>query len=271
MINDGNSGVPKPATAARIYDYYLGGTHNFVADRLAAKAMTEMFPYVPAMARTGRAFMRRTVRHLTDLGLRQFLDIGSGIPTEGNVHEIAQGAVPECRVVYVDLDPTAVAESMELLEGNERAIAVRGDVCEPERILGHPQVNELLDFSRPIGLLLSAVLHFAPDDTAYSAVRRFVAALAPGSHVVISHAVTDSEDDEGLRRLRIAQALYQKQTATPFMLRTRADVLGFFDGLELIDPGLVWLPSWRPEPEDPTDFTDDPPQCRGVGGIGRVM
>ena len=260
----------KPATAARIYDYHLGGTHNFPADRAAAKVIAERFPLVPAMARTNRAFLRRAVRYLTNAGIRQFLDIGSGIPTEGNVHEVAQENTPEARVVYVDIDPVAVSESLDILQGNDRATAISGDLRQPQAILDHPQVSKLLDFNQPIGLLLGAVLHFVPDDAvARAAVDRLVGALVPGSYLVVSHAASDNphlnQDDA-----KLAQDLYKRQTTSPFQLRTRPEVEQFFAGLELVEPGVVWLPEWRPAPGDPVDFGDDPSRCGGFAGVGRL-
>ena len=260
----------KPATAARIYDYHLGGTHNFAADRAAAKVIAERFPLVPAMARTNRAFLRRAVRFLTDAGIRQFLDIGSGIPTEGNVHEIAQENAPEARVVYVDIDPVAVAESQDILEGNDRATAISGDLRQPQAILDHPQVSKLLDFGQPIGLLLGAVLHFVPDDAvARASVDRLVGALVPGSYLVVSHAAADNphldQDDA-----KLAEDVYKRQTTSPFQLRTRSQIEQFFTGLELVEPGVVWLPEWHPAPGDPVDFLDEPARCGGFAGVGRL-
>jgi len=254
----------KPATAARIYDYHLGGTHNFPADREAAKAITAMFPHVPAIARTNRALLRRVVRHLAAAGVEQFLDVGSGIPTEGNVHEVA----PDARVVYVDIDPVAVAEGQEILEGNARAKAVRGDLLDPESIVAHSQVRAVLDFDRPVAVLLFAVLHFVTDTTqAQDVVRRLLSTVAPGSYLAISHAA--SEVDLGAD-LATAQGVYRKQTATPFAVRSRSEVQGFFEGLDLLDPGLVWLPEWRPEPEDPADFVAEPSRSGGLTGVARL-
>jgi hypothetical protein len=258
----------KPATAARIYDYHLGGTHNFPADRAAAQAVTERFPLTPAIARTGRAFLRRAVRYLSENGVRQFLDIGSGIPTVGNVHEIAQRIDPRSRVVYVDIDPVAVSESLEILEGNAGATAIRADARTPQAVLGHPQVRRLLDFDEPVGLLLCAVLHFVPDDAeARSAVDQLLAAVPAGSHLVVSHAGT--EDPGPADGVAIIQDVYKRQTATPFAMRTRAQVTAFFDGLELVEPGVVWSPQWRPEPDDPADFLDAPALSVGLCGVGR--
>jgi hypothetical protein len=263
---------PKPATAARIYDYHLGGTHNFPADRAAGQAVAERNPLVPAMARTNRAFLRRAVAYLTEAGIRQFLDIGSGIPTEGNVHEIAQRIAPDARVAYVDIDQVAVMESLEILDGNDHATAIRADLCHPEVILDHPQTHALIDFDQPIALLLCAVLHFVPDDaTALAAVTHLRKALPPGSYLVISHAAAFETtqqraaiDDE----VKVVQGVYEKRTATPFRLRTRAEVATFFEGLTMVEPGLVWLPQWRPTADDPQDFVDDPSRSIGLGGVG---
>jgi hypothetical protein len=264
-----NPGIDqKPATAARIYDYHLGGTHNFPADRAAAQAVTERFPQTPAVARAARAFLRRSVRFLADSGMRQYLDIGSGIPTVGNVHEIAQGVAPESRVVYVDIDPVAVSESLELLEGNPNATAIRADVRTPGAVLGHPEVRRLLDFDQPMVVLLCAVLHFVSDDAlAKAAVAELMDAVPSGSYLVVSHAGTEDPDHE--EGVELIKDVYKRQTATPFTPRTRAGVTQFFDGLELVEPGVVWSPLWRPAPDDPADFRDRPEQAVGFGGVGR--
>src|SRR3954462_5904574 len=155
----------KPATSARIYDYVLGGVHNFPADRAAAQALIQAAPTIPGIARANRAFLRRAVRFLGEAGVRQFLDIGSGIPTAGNVHQVAE-SVPDARVAYVDIDPVAVAASLELLEGNDRATAIRADPRDTRAILEHPQLKRLIDFDQPVAVLLVSMLHFV-DDEAY--------------------------------------------------------------------------------------------------------
>ncbi|HEX5595359.1 MAG TPA: SAM-dependent methyltransferase, partial [Micromonosporaceae bacterium] len=233
MAGVSGDGEAKPATAARIYDYYLGGTHNFPADREAAQAMLQVLPLGPQLAKTNRAFLRRAVRYLAESGVRQFLDVGSGIPTEGNVHEIVQQVEPEARVVYVDIDPVAVSESLELLKGNQLATAVNGDLRDPQSILSHPQVAAMLDFDRPIGLLLGAVLHFVSDDeVAYDAVGRLRAALVPGSYLLVSHATAD-EAPHDQDELDVAHDIYRRKTATPLGLRTRSQIERFFTGLDL--------------------------------------
>jgi SAM-dependent methyltransferase len=261
----------KPATAARIYDYFLGGIHNFPADQEAAKQIISRFPFIPQGAQANRVFLRRAVRYLADAGIRQFLDIGSGIPTAGNVHEIAQEAAPDARVVYVDIDPVAVAESLEILAGNDQAVAVRADLREPHAILDHPQVRKMLNFSQPTALLLAAVLHFMPDDEqARSTVDELVAALAPGSYLLISHAAVETFNPES-PEYKAIQDLYKRQTTTPAKLRTRAETERFFAGLELVEPGVVWLAEWRPEPGTPNPFADNPARSSAWAGVGRKV
>jgi SAM-dependent methyltransferase len=274
MGNAAHGTEQKPATAARIYDYVLGGIHNFPADREAAKKAIEQFPLIPARARANRALLRRMVRCLADAGVRQFLDIGSGMPTEGNVHEIVQEIAPEARVVYVDIDPIAVAESLEILEGNDRATAIHGDLRKPQAILDHPQVRRLLDFDQPVGLLLVAVLHFVPDDAeAYDAVSHLLAALAPGSYLALSHSAAEGFElgSTGPDSVKIGKEIYRRQTATPITLRTCDQVMRFFEGCaEWVDPGLVWMTEWRPAPDDPADFADDSRRCGQWAGVSKI-
>ncbi len=255
----------KPATAARIYDYYLGGIHNFPADQEAARTLVTQFPCIPAVARANRAFLRRAVGYLVDAGIRQFLDIGSGIPTGGNVHEIAQQAAPDTRVVYVDIDPMAVMESLEILEGNKLATAVHADVRDAPAILGNPAVLRLLDFRQPIGLLIVSVLHFVPEDAlAYNAVDHLVAALPPGSYLALSHAASEAFDHL-FQQAATKDDVYRQQTPTPGTSRDRAGVERFFAGLDLVEPGLVRLGEWRPEATVP----DDPGGLGSWAGVGR--
>lgn len=187
--------------AARMYDYYLGGANNFGVDREAAERIFEACPDARLFALTNRAFLRRAVRFLTEQGIDQFLDVGSGIPTVGNVHEVAQKANPNARVVYVDIDPVAVSYSQELLEGNANASAIRADARHPKLILAHPEVRRLLDLSRPLGVLLVAVLHFIPDDgEAYATVKTLRGEVAPGSYIAISHATHESMPLEAVKK-----------------------------------------------------------------------
>jgi hypothetical protein len=259
----------RPATAARIYDYFLGGLHHFPADAAAAQAVIAQLPDVPMVARANRDFVGRAIRWLAGAGVRQFLDIGSGIPTEGNVHEIADAAAPDCRVVYVDIDPVAVADSLELLAGNPRATAVGGDLRAPQAILDHPQVAKLLDFTEPVGLILAAVLHFVPDDRqAYAIVADLVAALPHGSHVVISHGAAETFQPSAEGPAEAAE-IYRTRTATPAKPRTHAAVERFFTGLRLVDPGVVWVHQWHPDPDRPAPsvLTDDPQRSGAWAGM----
>jgi len=250
------------ATVARAYDYLLGGSHNFAADRALARQMISAVPDVKVQARANRAFLHRTTRYLLDQGIRQFLDIGSGIPTVGNVHEIAQKVDTAARVAYVDIDPIAVAHSRQILATNEGATAIREDFANPGAILEHPSVVELLDFDEPMGLLLVALLHAVRDERdPYGALEVLKERLAPGSYLVIGHG---THDQHPAAVKAVAEAV--SRTATPLALRSHAEILRFFDGFEMVDPGLVWSSEWRPDSPD-----DQPSNPTGYiyGGVGR--
>jgi hypothetical protein len=203
-----------------------------------------MVPDVPLVAQANRAFLRRAVRVLVDLGVRQFLDIGSGVPTRGNVHEIAQQAAPESRVVYVDIDPVAVGHSRQVLVGNDRATAIQEDARRPEHILDHPEVQRLLDFARPVAVLLVSVLHFIPDpDDPVGIMGKLRDALGQGCYVVLSHVTSDDYKDGP------AGATLDGGRPDIFARPRRvAEVERFFAGFELVEPGLVPVERWRPEP-----------------------
>lgn len=251
---------PSPA---RIYDYLLGGSHNLAVDRAFAEQVIEVMPDAPAGARANRAFLYRAVRYLVDAGVRQFLDLGSGIPTAGNVHEVAQRAASDTRVVYVDIDPVAVAHSRSLLADNDRADVVQADLRDPDRILDSPQAKALLDLSEPVGLLMVAILHVIPAaDEPAGLVSRLRDRIAAGSYLTIGHGTADSRPTDGAKLEEIS-----RRTPTPMTLRSRAHVERFFDGFELVDPGLVWVPQWHPEPGD--DPGEHPEQSANYGGVGR--
>ena len=236
--------IERPS-AARMYDYILGGSHNFAADRTLADQIIVAMPDMPLLAQANRAFLRRSVQLLADQGVRQFLDIGSGIPTRGNVHDIAEQAAPDSRTVYVDYDPVAVAHSRALLAGNERAGIIEADLRQPAMILGHPMVTDMLDLTRPVGLLLVAVLHFIGDqDNPHAIVKRLTESLPSGSCVAITHLTADERaEDVGEAQQLTAQAA--GPSGTP---RGYREVLRFFDGFELLEPGLTWAAEWRTEP-----------------------
>ncbi|SCL16317.1 S-adenosyl methyltransferase [Micromonospora nigra] len=255
--------VERPSVA-RMYDYYLGGSHNFAVDRAAAQAMMAAVPEAPLMAQANRAFLRRAVQFLVAAGVRQFLDIGSGIPTVGNVHEIAQRHAPDARVVYVDVDPVAVAHSREILAGDERTRIVQEDLRRPEHILAHPDVRGLLDFSQPVALLVVAVLHFVSDDDRPAELLRTLrGALAPGSFLVLSQA---SDDGRPADERADAEDVYRR-TDNPLHIRGRAELTALFDGFDLVEPGVVWVPQWRPETPD---SAEDAERAVFLGGVGRL-
>lgn len=252
-------------SVSRIYDYYLGGSYNFEVDREAARKAMEFMPGLPKIMKANRAFMRRAVEFALAEGVSQFLDIGSGIPTFGNVHEVTQAAHPEARVLYADHDPVAVAHSRAVLEGNANAAVVSADLRKPGQILTSPEARQLLDSERPVALLLVAVLHFLEDaDDPYGAVAELRDALAPGSLLVLTHA---SYDRLPVSREQAGGAIdVYRDIRSPLVMRTREETARFFDGFELVEPGLVAMPEWRPEcpvtQEDPYAFA-------GFAGVGR--
>lgn len=251
---------PSPA---RIYDYLLGGSHNLAVDRAVAEQVIRAMPDAAAGARANRAFLYRTVRYLVDTGIRQFLDLGSGIPTAGNVHEVAQRAAPDTRVVYVDMDPVAVAHSRALLAGNDRATVVQADMRDPGRILDSPQARGLLDLDEPIGLLMVAILHVIPDsDDPFGIVAGLRDRVASGSFLAVGHGTADSRPAAAAKLAEIS-----RETPTPMTMRSRAEVERFFTGFDLVEPGLVWVPQWRPEPGD--DPGRNPESASNYGGVGR--
>jgi hypothetical protein len=226
---------------ARVYDFLLGGAHNFAIDReLGAKGL-RLLPNLRDAAHFNRAFLRRAVQFCLDQGIRQFLDLGSGVPTVGNVHEIVAGA----RIVYVDNEPVAVAHSELLLADSLTAGVIQADVRDTGSVLEHPVTRGLLDFDQPVAVLMVALLHSISDwDDPPGLVARFRDRVIPGSYLVLSHGTAD----RGSEQLRRYRELYEN-TATPVFHRTHAEVTALFDGWELVEPGVVFTPEWRPDPE----------------------
>jgi hypothetical protein len=250
---------------ARMYDYFLGGGHNFAIDREAAEQLFTVYPDLPLISQVNRAVLRRVVRFLIGEGISQFLDIGSGIPTSGNVHEVAQRANPDARVVYVDVEPIAVAHSQAILHGVPNATAIQADARQTEEVINHPAVQAQLDWNQPMGILLFALLHFVPDDgDAAHIVRSLCQAMHSGSYLVITHATAEQVDESGVH---VVEQLYQRATS-PFHFRTREQVAELFEGLELVEPGLVHSPLWRPESEDDL-FVDQPARSSAYVAVGR--
>ncbi|MDX3855826.1 SAM-dependent methyltransferase [Streptomyces sp. AK02-01A] len=252
-------------SVSRIYDYYLGGSHNFEVDREAARQAMEFMPGLPKIMKANRAFLRRAVEFALSEGVSQFLDIGSGIPTFGNVHEVAEAAVPGARVLYVDHDPVAVAHSQAVLAGHKSAGVVNADLRKPEQILNSPETARLLDLDRPVALLLVAVLHFLEDqDEPYRAVAELRDALAPGSLVILTHA---SYDGIPLSKERAGGAVgVYRNIRNPLVMRTREQTARFFDGFEMVEPGLVTMAQWR---SDCPAEQEDPYAFAGFAGVGR--
>jgi hypothetical protein len=249
-------------SAARVYDYYLGGSHNLEVDRRLAREAISLWPDLPAIMQANRAFLRRAVRYLGEQGITQFLDIGSGIPTLGNVHEVAQEAASDARVIYVDIDPVAVAHGQAILANNPRAASVEADLRRPDDVLNHPQVLDLLDFSQPVAVLLMAVLHFvSDDDNPAGIVAQLHRRLTSGSYVAISH-ITESTHGREIEEVR---RLYQ-HTPTPGRPRTPKQIEGLLAGLEIIEPGVVQVDDWYPDSEE----TSRHPQAAVMlGGVAR--
>ncbi|SQD96738.1 MULTISPECIES: SAM-dependent methyltransferase [unclassified Parafrankia] len=230
--------------SARMYDYYLGGKDNFPADREGAEQAIAVFPSLRDAARQNRAFMVRAVRHLAaEVGIRQFLDIGTGIPTSPNLHEVVQGVDPAARVVYVDNDPIVLAHARALLTSSPqgRTAYLDADLRDPDSILESEQLHSTLDLSQPVALSLVSVLHFVEGDEPYAIVRRLLERLAPGSHLVLSHGTADL--DPGAQR--IVDSYRQRGLACQF--RTRDEVTRLFDGLTLLEPGVQVIHRWRPD------------------------
>ncbi|MER8002457.1 MULTISPECIES: SAM-dependent methyltransferase [unclassified Streptomyces] len=252
-------------SVSRIYDYYLGGSRNFEVDRDAARRAMEFLPGLPVIMKANRAFMRRAVKFARTEGITQFLDIGCGIPSFGNVHEVAQDGSPMNRVLYVDHDPVAVEHSQAVLDGNAYASATSGDLREPRKILDSPEAAGLLDLERPVALLLVAVLHFVQDeDEPYRAVAELRDALAPGSLLVVTHASPHGVP-EPPERVEGMTGVY-RSLGNPLVMRAREEITRFFDGFTLVAPGLVAMPDWRP---DQPDAQEDPYAFVGFGGVGR--
>lgn len=252
---------PNPA---RIYDYLLGGHHNFAADRAAVDKLLEKLPYLKKGAIVQRAFLRRVINFLASEGIDQFLDIGSGLPTEGNVHDLARTTIPDARVVYVDVDPVVIAHSSRMLQDDPRATIIEGDVRYPSSILEHPDTLALIDFDEPLGLTMTSLLHFVEDDDlAFGATSTLISTLASGSYVALSHG----ELQEHTREL-VDEARDRYRAAASTKVRWRDEIERFFDGLKIVEPGLVRAPQWRPE--GPDDLMLDEAQTSNLlVGVGR--
>ncbi|GAA2454300.1 SAM-dependent methyltransferase [Actinomadura vinacea] len=233
---------PSVPNIARMYDYYLGGKDHYEADRARGDEAIAADPTLLTLIRENRAFLGRAVRYLAAQGIDQFLDIGTGLPTQQNVHQIAQSVNPDARTVYVDYDKQVVVHGRALLAGSGGTRMIQADLRRPQEILEHPEM-ELLDFSRPVALLLVATLHFIPDEDDPPGIMKVLRdALAPGSHLALTHASSDGVPEVVAKVVEV-----YKRTSAPGTPRTREQVTGLFGDFELADPGVVWAPLWRPE------------------------
>jgi SAM-dependent methyltransferase len=252
-------------SVARVYDYYLGGSHNFESDRAFGRRVVDVYPALPLVLRENRAFLRRVVRQLVADGVDQFLDLGSGIPTVGNVHELAHAGNREARIVYVDHDPVAVTHSRELLAGHPRTTVLAADFLDPAEVLEQAVAAGGLDLERPVAVLALLVLHFVPDDRRPAEVMaRYLREVAPGSHLAISHSRSD-----GAPAAVAGQRLYARERSLdPMHPRTAAEVAALFGDLSVLAPGVVAAPAWRPDPprfdEPPDEVPDDHPVLAGL-------
>jgi O-Methyltransferase involved in polyketide biosynthesis len=252
-----DTSVPHPA---RVWDYWLGGKDNYAADREVGDEIVKVMPDLPVNARAEREFIGRVVTYLAgELGIDQFLDVGTGIPTADNTHQVAQRVNPKARIVYVDNDPIVLAHAQALLVGTPEGATdyIDADLREPGPIL--EQAARTLDFSRPVALMLMGVLEFVPDpEQASDSVNTLLGALPSGSYLALAHSVHSPSMDE-------AAARWNASGATPLTLRTPEQLAAFFDGLELVDPGIVSLPKWRPD--QATSYTER--EVFQYGGVGR--
>jgi hypothetical protein len=246
---------------ARVYDAILGGKDNFAADRAVAKLAHQAFPDGGQAAHINRALLGRAVRYMANAGVDQFLDLGSGLPTVQNTHQIAQAEIPAARVVYVDNDPIVLAHGRALLAENSNTIVVTADLREPEQVLTVPEIARFLDLSRPVGLILNAVIHHVLDEEdPYGILDRYKQLLPSGSYLLLTHFSSSSPEARALERVLL-------RTLGRGQLRSREEITRFFDGLDIVEPGVVYLPEWHPD--EPVPEPLDISGVLYVGGLGR--
>lgn len=262
---------PTKPSPARLYDYYLGGTSNYEVDRQAAEQLRKQLPELADAAWANRGFHGRAAAWLaSEHGISQFIDIGSGLPTQNNTHQVVHPLLPTARVVYVDVDPLVATHSAELLAGDERIALVTADLRDPDAVLASPELHRLIDFAQPVGVLMTAVMHFVGDEEdPWGLVARYMTATAPGSYLALSHATYEKLPPLAVQAI---QEVYSRATTNIF-LRSRAEIGRFFDGLELVaphsdaGPGLSFVGSWGAE--DPTEADSDGSRvlCCGVARV----
>ena len=237
---------PDIPSAARVYDYLLGGKDHYPADRAVAESMIAQLPNVRTAVQWNRAFLRRVVRYLVgEAGIRQIVDIGAGLPTVGNTHEIALRASPEARVVYVDHDPVVLAHARNMLQGVPNTAIIGRDLLAPDEILADPVLRSLIDFGEPAAFLFLSILHFVSDEAGPAGlIARLLEPFPAGSHVAISHATPDTVPE-----VNDVERVFDEATEQAHV-RSRADIARLVAGMEILEPGLAWPPEWRPDPGD---------------------
>ena len=260
---------PSIPNAARMYDYFLGGKDNFQADRDLANLVLSVLPETREGTRQNRRLIGRIVRYLVDQGIRQFVDLGSGLPAQDNVHEVAHRLAPDTRVVYVDIDPVVCAHGRALLADPDRVAMIQADARRPAEVLGNPQLRELIDFDRPVAVLMMFFVHLVPDeDDPQGFVAAYREALAPGSYLALSHVCGDAAPE---RMDKIAD--FYRQADVPFVPRSRTEIARFFGDFELIPPGLASGTGpenvWPFGDEETSLFADEETARMGCAGVGR--
>lgn len=253
---------PNVPSIARVYDYVLGGKQHFAIDRRVSEALFAAVPETSQLAKDNRTMLRRAIRWLVqEAGIRQIIDLGSGLPTEGNVHELAHAVDPTVRVVYVDIDPIVLAHGRALLADDNTTTVIQADVTRPETVFRHPGVRALIDFDKPFAVIAASILHHFDDETALAAAKAIREQLSPGSYVLFSNFLDDDEP----RAKELENAFLTGGLGTG-RFRTWAEQLEFFDGLVLVEPGLVYANDWKP---DEQTLTDSPTHTLYAGGIGQ--
>jgi O-methyltransferase involved in polyketide biosynthesis len=259
------------AHPARRYNYWLGGTDNFEADRISGDAYVAAFPKTKIAMRENRSFLRRAVTYLVkEAGIRQFLDMGTGIPTAGNVHEVAQSLAPESRVVYVDNDPVVLAHAQRLLTTSEAGATtyIHADLRDPDAIFGNADLQRTLDLSRPVALMLIAVAHFLTDDEVYGRVTALTDRLPPGSYLAMSHTTKDFLSAETIAKVESARHRENARSRDPAQFRSRREFARFFDGMTLVPPGVKSISEWHND--DPPDQRTFPADTLAYGAVARI-
>lgn len=249
-------------SGARVYDYFLGGKEHFEIDRQAAEAINRVVPETSQIARDNRNHLRRAVRLLVEeAGIRQIIDLGSGLPTEGNVHELAHASDPTVRVLYVDIDPIVLAHGRALLADEHTTTVIQADIRDADSIFDHPETTALIDFGKPFAVIAAAVLHHLPDDDVYVAVEDLKGRLTAGSYLLMSNFLDDDEP-----RAKNLEAAFLGSPLGTGRFRTWSEQQRFFEGLEMVEPGLVYANDWHPDESTPTD---SPVHTLYATGMGR--